>query len=69
MPSIFAPTEVLGDREEARGLRDAIAHYRASATGPLAPHRVFGPLTKAEWDRLQCIHCAHHLSFAIPNPG
>ena len=47
------------------GLRAAIAHYRASP-GPVIPHRIFGPLTKDEWDRLQLIHLAHHLSFAVP---
>ena len=45
--------------------RQAIAHYKASP-GPVIQHLFFGPLSKAEWDRLQLIHCAHHLSFAIP---
>jgi Protein of unknown function (DUF1569) len=64
-PPQVMPTETLGEREEAEGLRQAIAHYKASA-GPVIPHRFFGPLTKDEWDRLQLIHVAHHLSFAIP---
>jgi hypothetical protein len=59
------PVETLGEREEAEGVRAAIAHYRASP-GPVIPHRFFGPLTRQEWDRLQLIHFAHHLSFAIP---
>lgn len=63
-PEILPPAS-LDDREEAEGLRAAIAHYLASS-GPAIPHRLFGPLTKAEWDRLSCIHCAHHLSFAVP---
>ena len=50
---------------EAAGLRAAIAHYKAS-NGPVIPHRIFGSLTKAEWDRIQCHYCAHHLSFAVP---
>ena len=56
-----------GPRRSRGGGRPAaaIAHYRAS-NGPVIPHRIFGPLTKAEWDRLQCIHLAHHLSFAVP---
>lgn len=67
---IAAPPTVLPEgegeaREEAERLRAAIAHYRASA-GPVIPHRIFGFLTRAEWDRLQLIHCAHHLSFAVP---
>ena len=64
-PPEIMPTVVLGEREEAEGLRAAIAHYKAS-TGPAIPHRIFGPLTKAEWDHLQLIHVAHHLSFAVP---
>ena len=59
------PVEGLDDREEAEGLRQAIAHYEASP-GPVAPHRLFGFLTREEWDRFHCIHCAHHLSFAVP---
>jgi hypothetical protein len=65
-PAENMPTETLGELEEAEGLRQAIAHYQASP-GPVIPHRIFGPLTKAEWDQLQLIHVAHHLSFAIPN--
>jgi Protein of unknown function (DUF1569) len=33
---------------------------------PVAPHRPFGFLTREEWDRFHCIHCAHHLGFAVP---
>jgi hypothetical protein len=65
-PQEVIPGETSGDRDEAEGLRQAIAYYQSSS-GPVIPHRLFGPLSKAEWDRLQLIHCAHHLSFAIPN--
>jgi hypothetical protein len=65
-PPEIMPNETLSEREEAEGLRAAIAHYKASS-GPVIPHRFFGPLTKAEWDRLQLIHLAHHLSFAVPS--
>jgi hypothetical protein len=67
-PALVLPPDSLDEREEAEGLRSAIAHYQASS-GPAIPHRIFGPLTKAEWDRIQCIHCAHHLSFALPVPS
>jgi hypothetical protein len=66
--AILLPHSGLSERDEAEGLRAAIAHYMTSS-GPVIPHRIFGPLTKPEWDRLQCVHCAHHLSFAIPAPG
>ena len=64
-PPEILPAEALNERDEAEGLRAAIAHYKSSK-GPEIPHRFLGPLTKAEWDRIQCIHCAHHLSFAVP---
>jgi hypothetical protein len=64
-PPEVMPANSLSEREEAEGLRQAIAHYKASS-GPVIAHRLFGPLSKAEWDRLQLIHVAHHLSFAIP---
>ena len=64
-PPEILPAETLGEREEAEGLRRAIAYYLA-APGPVIPHRLFGPLTRAEWDRLQLVHLAHHLSFATP---
>ncbi|MEJ7640088.1 MAG: DUF1569 domain-containing protein [Singulisphaera sp.] len=64
-PPAVLPAGSLDEREEAEGLRRVIAHYKASP-GPVVPHRLFGPLTGEEWDRIQCIHCAHHLSFAVP---
>ena len=64
-PPEIMPPAGLDEREEAEGLRGAIAYYRASP-GPAIPHRLFGPLSMDEWERLQLIHNAHHLSFAIP---
>src|SRR5438105_702823 len=64
-PPEVMPPEHLDEREEAEGLRQAIAHF-TSSPGPVIPHRLFGPLSRAEWHRLQLIHLAHHLSFAIP---
>jgi Protein of unknown function (DUF1569) len=66
-PEIMPPLG-LDDREEAEGLRRAIAHFLASP-GPVIPHRLFGPMTRAEWHQLQLIHLAHHLSFAVPKAG
>jgi hypothetical protein len=69
LPEKFAPRPGLDARAEAEALRAAIRLFSAGA-GPLAPHPVFGPLTVAEWHRLHCIHCAHHLGFAVPSdPG
>jgi hypothetical protein len=64
-PPGVVPSGELDEGEEAEGLGRAIDRFRSSP-GPLAPHRFFGPLTRDEWHQLQCIHCAHHLSFVIP---
>jgi hypothetical protein len=64
-PPEVMPTEAQDERTEAEAVRQALAHYLASP-GPVIPHRFFGPMTRAEWDRLQLIHYAHHLSFAVP---
>lgn len=67
-PPEIVPSETLGDREEADALRATLDYYRASP-GPVVPHRFFGPLTRDEWDQLQLVHFAHHLSFAVPKSG
>jgi hypothetical protein len=64
-PPEVMPGEAPGEREEAEGPRAAIPHYQASV-GPMIPHRLFGPPSREEWDQLQLVHLAHHLSFAVP---
>ena len=66
LPQAFLPKPGLDDRAEAEALRAAIGYYLANPT-PRAPHPFFGAMTGAEWDRLHCIHAAHHLSFARPD--
>ncbi len=66
-PSLLPPPD-LDDRTEADALRKAITRF-ASVTDPLPAHPILGPLTRDEWTRFHCIHCAHHLSFAVPSPG
>ncbi len=50
---------------EIEALRDAIARF-TEATGPFPSHPLLGPLSKEEWCQFHCIHCAHHLGFAVP---
>ena len=45
-------------------LASAIERY-AHHAGPLQAHPLFGRLDRADWNRLHCFHCAHHLSFVI----
>lgn len=43
-------------------LQGAIRRYQ-SHRGKLRPHPLFGRMDRPIWDRLHCVHCAHHLSF------
>lgn len=65
-PDWLAGFQPQGEQEEADRLCAALRAFGASA-GPVGHHRYFGALSKEQWDRLNCIHCAHHLSFAIPD--
>ncbi len=65
LPSTMAPPDAVSAAEGADQLREALTYYQSSP-GPVAEHRLFGPLSKEEWDRLVRIHCAHHLSFVLP---
>jgi hypothetical protein len=65
LPAKALPKAGLDARAEAEALRAALNYY-ARVTEPLASHPMFGAISRAEWDRFHCIHCAHHLSFARP---
>lgn len=66
LPGKLIPPELVDAAEGAERLRASLAYYQASPTGPVMDHRLFGSLSREEWDRVICIHCAHHLSFAVP---
>ena len=69
VPESILPKPGLDDRAEIEALRAALQLY-AAHTGPLPDHPFFGRLTREQMDRFQTIHCAHHLSFLLPNePG
>jgi Protein of unknown function (DUF1569) len=63
---VLQPQLGLDAATEAEALRVAIGRF-ASASGPFPAHPVLGPLTKEEWIRFHCLHCAHHLGFAVPD--
>jgi hypothetical protein len=50
---------------EVNLLREAIARF-AAASEPLAIHPFIGSMSHRRWVKFHCIHCAHHLSFAVP---
>jgi Protein of unknown function (DUF1569) len=64
----FVPKPGLDSRAEAEALRGALRLF-AAAPGPMAEHSFFGTLSRDAWDRLHRVHCAHHLSFALPEPA
>lgn len=67
-PTIRSTVPAVGGDEAA-----AIAQFRETVKrftihqGPLVPSPLFGDLDYATATKLQLIHCAHHLSFLIPN--
>lgn len=64
-PVYLVPQPGLDARAEAEALRAAIARFQ-TLPGPVGEHPFFGPVTPAQWARIHCLHCAHHLSFARP---
>lgn len=64
-PAPIAPGEGLDDRAEAEALRAALKLF-AAHTEPLPNHPLFGRLSHAQFERVHCIHAAHHLSFLHP---
>lgn len=62
-PNLAPPSEVKV-QEGLEALSTAIARYQNHAE-PLQAHPLFGRMPRAVWDRMHCVHCAHHLSFAV----
>jgi hypothetical protein len=66
LPEGMRPKPGLDDRAEAEALRAALRLF-AAHPGPPATHPFFGRMSREQWDHLHRIHCAHHLSFALPD--
>jgi hypothetical protein len=64
-PAECQPGSGVDIRVEVEALREAF-HRFAAHTGPLVEHPLSGAVSRAVWERFHCIHCAHHLGFAIP---
>ena len=65
VPAVYLPPPQLDAAAEARSLRTAVDRFHATSE-PLAEHPLLGRMTRSQWTAFHCIHCAHHLSFAIP---
>jgi hypothetical protein len=68
LPKRYCPAPELDLATEAARLAAAVDRYTRHA-GPLAPHPFIGRMSRRRYDRYHCIHCAHHLSFAVPLPA
>ena len=64
-PAECQPAAGADARVEAESLRAALRRL-AAHPGPLVEHPLSGPVSRGVWERFHCIHCALHLSFAIP---
>ncbi len=64
-PKLTPPAGVDLEASHTR-LEQAIRRYQTHG-GPLHPHPLFGRLSRAGWDRMHRFHCAHHLSFVLPD--
>ncbi len=59
------PPSGLDAATEAEALREVIGRF-ASAAGPFPAHPHLGRMTRDQWIRFHCLHCAHHLGFVVP---
>lgn len=64
VPEIYVPQSGLDAAHEAEALRVEILRFGAF-TDPLDEPPLLGRMSWAQWERFHCLHCAHHLSFAL----
>lgn len=60
----LTPAPQVDLNEAVEALASAIQRYQ-HYEGRLHAHPLFGNPPREVWSRIHCIHCAHHLSFAI----
>jgi hypothetical protein len=65
VPRVYLPRPGLEAAREADALRIALERF-GRFTGRLDEHPLLGRLSPAQWEHFHCLHCAHHLSFAVP---
>jgi hypothetical protein len=65
LPENFKPLPTLDPTHEVNTLRLEIERFEASQ-GDCKPHPFLGRMSRNAWERFHCVHCAHHLSFALP---
>ena len=65
-PNITPGDEV--DLHDAVDALDAAVRRYVGHRGRLQAHPLFGTMPRETWDRVHCVHSAHHLSFVIALP-
>ena len=65
LPAKYRPAAELDPQAEFATLQAAI-HRFGSSNCACQPHPFLGIMPREKWRRFHCIHCAHHLSFAVP---
>jgi hypothetical protein len=65
VPEIYLPPPERDASRDADALRATIEWFKAFGEG-LDEHPLLGRLTRMQWERFHRLHCAHHLSFAVP---
>lgn len=65
VPGLYLPRPGLDAPREAGALRGTIDRF-GSFVGRFDEHPLLGRLSPEQWRQFHCLHCAHHLSFALP---
>ena len=65
VPEVYLPPPNLDQGRESDALRATIQRFHSFA-GQLDEHPLLGRMSRPQWERFHCLHCAHHLSFAVP---
>jgi hypothetical protein len=65
VPPGYLPQPNSEFEKEADALRQAVERFCAHG-GSFDEHPLMGRLSAEQWERFHRLHCAHHLSFAIP---
>jgi hypothetical protein len=47
-------------------LAEVMPDVECPFSGRFDEHPLLGRLSPSQWERFHCLHCAHHLSFAVP---
>jgi hypothetical protein len=65
LPERFEPTADISDEIGAQRFAERLGRFE-NHHGAMALHPFFGKLSNQRWRKLHLIHCAHHLSFLLP---